>query len=224
MRDRTVWGELVPFGKVWRTGANKATAIRFSKDVKVAGQPLAAGTYSVFTIPDASNWTVIFNRNTEQFGTSRYDESQDALRVKATMTDAPARERMTFVFTDTQEGSTRLDLEWAGKRVSIPIEADTASQAQANIDKAVSRAWWPHADAADYQLEHGNVDAAKKLIEGSIAIKETWYNRWLSARILKAKNDRRGAKKAAKRALDLGDDSNGFKFYGPQIQKAVDTW
>lgn len=80
VKNRTVWGELVPYGKVWRAGANEATTIEFSQDVQVEGRHLAKGRYSFYTIPNESQWTVIFNKATGQWGTE-YDERQDALRV-----------------------------------------------------------------------------------------------------------------------------------------------
>jgi hypothetical protein len=80
VKNRPVWGELVPFGKVWRAGANEATTIEFSQDVLVEGRHLAKGKYSFYTIPGENQWTVIFNKATGQWGTE-YDERQDALRV-----------------------------------------------------------------------------------------------------------------------------------------------
>ncbi|WP_299700324.1 DUF2911 domain-containing protein [uncultured Pontibacter sp.] len=81
VKNRPVWGELVPYGKVWRAGANEATTIEFSQDVLVEGRHLAKGKYSFYTIPGESQWTVIFNKATGQWGTE-YDERQDALRVR----------------------------------------------------------------------------------------------------------------------------------------------
>ncbi|PVY42282.1 DUF2911 domain-containing protein [Pontibacter virosus] len=80
VKNRKIWGELVPYGKVWRAGANEATTIEFSQDVQIEGRHLAKGKYSIYTIPNETNWTVIFNKATGQWGTE-YDERQDALRV-----------------------------------------------------------------------------------------------------------------------------------------------
>lgn len=100
VRDREIWGNLVPYGQVWRTGANEATTIEFSGDVVVEGQPLAAGTYSIFTIPGEESWTVIFNKETGQWGTN-YNESEDALRVEVTPQEIDQfNEAMTFAVED----------------------------------------------------------------------------------------------------------------------------
>ena len=82
VKGRKIWGELVPYGKVWRTGANDATVIEFDADVKVEGQALAKGSYSLFTIPEESEWTIIFNKTPKQWGAYNYKQQDDVLRVK----------------------------------------------------------------------------------------------------------------------------------------------
>ncbi|MBZ0089000.1 MAG: DUF2911 domain-containing protein [Thermoanaerobaculia bacterium] len=98
---RAIWGALVPYGKIWRTGADEATTISFSKDVLVQGQKLAAGTYALFTIPGEKEWTVVFNKTAEQWGAYDYDEKQDALRVTAKPGQASTPvESLDFVVDD----------------------------------------------------------------------------------------------------------------------------
>lgn len=97
VKNRKVWGELVPYGKVWRAGANEATTIEFSQDVQIEGRHLAKGKYSLYTIPGETNWTVIFNKATGQWGTE-YDERRDALRVSVKPRKAAKmHERLTYV-------------------------------------------------------------------------------------------------------------------------------
>ena len=110
-----MFGGLVPFGQVWRTGADEATAIAFSGDVNVEGQTVAAGVYSLFTIPGAERWTVILNRTQAQWGAYRYDASQDALRVEV----EPVAHPHTEQFDITLEGDV-LTLKWAD--VAVPIQ------------------------------------------------------------------------------------------------------
>ena len=125
VKGRTIFGDLVPYGEVWRTGANEATAVHFSDDVRVEGQPLAAGTYSLHTIPaEGGAWTVIFNGAAEQWGSYNYDASQDVLRVEVTPEEAPHTEMMTFTFEDVGETSGRLVLYWAGVRVPVALTAE----------------------------------------------------------------------------------------------------
>lgn len=117
VKGRTIWGELVPLGKVWRAGANEATVFETSKDIKVEGKPLPAGKYSIFVIPGESMSTVIFNKQTGQWGT-QYDESQDALLVNvASGQTSTLTERLTYnVLSDG------LEMKWEYGRAKVKIE------------------------------------------------------------------------------------------------------
>lgn len=119
VRDRQIWGDLVPYGEVWRTGANEATTATFANDVVVEGQPLPAGQYSIYTIPGEGEWTIIFNKQTGQWGTN-YDESQDALRVQvAPQMVEEHQEAMTFNIQDGQ-----IVLRW--EKLAVPIDVQEA--------------------------------------------------------------------------------------------------
>lgn len=119
VRDRDVWaGTLAPHGKVWRTGADEATTITFDKAVTIEGEALDAGTYSIFTIPGADHWTVIFNKVAEQWGASKYDQEQDALRVKVKPMTHDHVEAMDFAI----DGSTVM-LRWAEVAVPFTVAA-----------------------------------------------------------------------------------------------------
>lgn len=125
VNDRTIFSDdgLVPYGDVWRAGANEATTISFSSDVTVQGEPLSAGTYSLYAIPGANTWTIIFNDVANQWGTE-YDKSEDVLRVEATPESASNREMMTFFFEDVTETSGTCVLHWADVRVPFEIQVD----------------------------------------------------------------------------------------------------
>ncbi len=118
VRERKIWGGLVPFDKVWRTGADEATTITISKDISVEGQKLAAGTYSLFTIPGKEEWTIIFNKVAKQWGAFRYDKEKDALRVKVKPEAAEHMEEMTFLI----EGN-KVVLRW--EKLSVPFVIGT---------------------------------------------------------------------------------------------------
>ncbi|TPE45279.1 DUF2911 domain-containing protein [Pontibacter mangrovi] len=118
VKGRTIWGELVPYGEVWRAGANEATTVMFDKDVLVEGEALPAGTYSFYAIPGEKEWTVIFNKVTKQWGTE-YDESQDALRVQVTPREsAQMNERLKYEVKDDE-----LVLGWENLEVPISVQA-----------------------------------------------------------------------------------------------------
>jgi hypothetical protein len=131
VKKRKVFTELVPAGKLWRTGANSSTKITFSKEVTVGGKPVPAGTYSLLTIPGKS-WTVILNKDTTIGGSmDKYKESEDVARVTVTPKSIPSRERLAFIFSDFTDTSANLDLEWEKVRVSIPITVSSEASAAA---------------------------------------------------------------------------------------------
>jgi Protein of unknown function (DUF2911) len=120
VNGRAVWGKLVPYGKVWRTGADEATTITFAKDVRVEGQPLAAGTYSLFTVPGEKEWQVVFNKTARQWGAFEYDAGQDALRVTVTPETGDHVEALEFAVAGDQ-----VVLRWEKLRVAFRVEPGT---------------------------------------------------------------------------------------------------
>lgn len=118
-RGRKVWGGLVQYGKVWRTGADEATTFTTTKPVKVQGQRLDAGTYALFTLPGKSDWTLIFNRQAKQWGAYKYDPKLDALRVETKSKSAEMTESLSF--EPTEDG---IRLRWG--KVSVPIALSPA--------------------------------------------------------------------------------------------------
>lgn len=114
VRERKIWGELVPFDKVWRTGADEATTVTFSENVNVEGQALDAGTYSLFTIPGEGKWTVIFNRQVDQWGAYKYEVGEDVLRVLVVPREHDHVEEMDFAIQDSE-----VILRW--EKLAVPI-------------------------------------------------------------------------------------------------------
>ncbi|MDB5260990.1 MAG: hypothetical protein JWQ14_271 [Adhaeribacter sp.] len=126
VKGRKVWGELVPYGQVWRTGANEATTITFSKDVTVEGQPLKAGTYALFTIPTENEWTIVFNKTTKQWGAFKYQQAEDALRVKVKPTKSGAmNERMKIDVTPKGKNAGLVTIMW--ENVAVPFNVKTTA-------------------------------------------------------------------------------------------------
>jgi hypothetical protein len=119
VKDRQIWGGLVPYDRVWRTGADEASTIEFSKDVKIEGEFLAAGRYGFFTIPGAASWTLIFNGTPDQWGAFSYAEAEDALRVRVAPREAPHEEILSF----SLEGE-RVVLRWANTEVGFSVASD----------------------------------------------------------------------------------------------------
>ena len=121
-RGRTIFGDLVPFDKVWRTGANEATEIRVYADTKVDGETLAAGTYTLFTIPGEESWTIIFSNQTDVWGAYQYDEEQDVLRVEVDPGESEdSIESFGVTFREVDD-SVHLVLGWDDTIVEVPFE------------------------------------------------------------------------------------------------------
>ena len=227
VKGRTIWGELVPYGELWRSGANAATTLHASRDFTFGGVRVPAGTYALYTIPGKlDEWAVVLNSNATASGTRGYDEKKNVARVKVKPAAVPFRERLTYVFADTTDDGTRLDLEWEKVRVSVPITVDTRAAATANIDTALADAWRPHINAARYLLESGG-DLGKALgyADASIAIKPTWSNNWVKAQILAKQGKRTDAVAAAERAQQLGAADPVYKeFFQSQVESAIAEW
>lgn len=127
-REGKIWGTLVPYNEVWRTGANEATTISFSKNVLVEGQPLAKDIYSFFTIPTPDEWTVIFNVHETQWGAFKYDQSEDALRVKTTPVMLPeSTENLVFhILPDSLPNSGIIRMNWEKLQFDVHFVNDAA--------------------------------------------------------------------------------------------------
>jgi len=225
MRGRKIFGGLVPYDKLWRTGANASTKLTASRDFTFGESAVPKGTYSVFTIPGASSWTVILNKDVDA-GTGEYDQKNDAARITVTPEASAPRERMTFIFSDTTDSATRLDLEWESLRVSVPIKVDTAGQVRAGIDKTLGDSWRPHYQAGRYLVENnGDLDVALQYLDTSIGIKSTWWNNWWRAQALAKKGRTADAIAAGDKALALGKGDETFEqFFKADVQKTVDGW
>lgn len=158
VRGRDIFGGLVPYGEVWRLGANEATTITFSDDVRVQGVPLAAGTYALFALPRPGFWRFIFNETENQWGAYEYDASNDALRVPTRPREAERHwEMMTFTFEEVTSESADLVMHWNTLNVSLSISTDTDAivrrQARSRVPEAED--WQMPYRYAQYALEQG---------------------------------------------------------------------
>jgi hypothetical protein len=223
---RKIWGELVPFGKVWRTGANSSTKLSFTTDVTFGGKPVPAGAYSLFTIPTATSCTVILNRDPEGAGAQAYDEKHDVARLEAPLADGAPRERMTFLFEDASDEGVKLVLEWAGKRVVMPIGVDTKKQVQKSIDDTMAAAWRPLFNAGRYALDtENNPEKALGLFQQSIAIHGSWWNHWWAAQTLAKQGKKAEARTHAEQAKTLGKGDMVYeRNFAEQVDKSMAEW
>lgn len=170
IKERNIFGGLLTYGKLWRTGANASTKITFPRDVNLAGSSLEAGTYSIFTIPKEDSWTVIFNKN-ENARTGNYDKEQDALRIEVKpMKLEDKRETFTIDFEHFTAEGAHLYMAWENTKVSIPITTMADKMVKEQIQKVMAgpsaRDYYA---AASYYLDKGeNLDAAKEYIDKAV--------------------------------------------------------
>lgn len=228
VRDREIFGGLVPYDEVWRTGANEATIITLSADATVEGEPLEAGTYVLFTIPGRDTWTIIFNDNTEQWGAFSHDESQDVLRVEVTPEEAPtAFEMMTFVFEEVTDSTGAAVLYWDRTRVPFTLSFDTQALVREKAEEAVNTAesWQMPAQYAGYALEHdAYLEDALRWIDRSIEIERTYQNTALQARLYAALDRYEEAVDAAEEALSVAEGLDEPPQGLDELREQMSTW
>lgn len=191
VKGRAIWGELVPYGQVWRLGANEATTIELSHDAKIAGNAVPAGKYSLFAIPSEKDWTLVVNKQPEQWGAYSYKQENDVVRFNVKPSSGDPVEWMQFTMTPKPAGAIVVEMAWEKLRISFPVEFDTEKIVWANIDATLAKSdpnddksWDNYHTAARYALDSGKrMDDAMKWID--IAMKhESFWNYELKGRLL----------------------------------------
>ncbi len=156
MKGRKVFGDLVPYGKVWRTGANNATTLTFGDDVTIGGTKIKAGKYGFVSIPDKNSWTLIITKQLDVTGPAAYKQDQDVVRVEAkTMKMNETMESFTMQFANVKSTSCELHIMWENTAVSLPITTDVETKVMAQIDQLMNKDNKPYFTAAMYYLDNG---------------------------------------------------------------------
>jgi len=207
MKGRQIFGNVVPFGTVWRTGANSATKITFSTPVKLNGTDVPAGSYALYTIPGEDEWTIILNKGVGKSGTA-YDEKEDVVRFQAKPMNLPdtSIETFTIEFNRLRDESALLNLVWDKTVVPVNIEIELTGklvpQIEALMDSDAKPK--PYFQAAAFYYEHGlDLSKAGKWVDAAIADREAYYIVHLKAKILAKQGDKSGAIVAAKHSREL---------------------
>lgn len=218
MKGRTIFGDLVPYDQVWRTGANASTKINFDTPVWFDGKELAAGEYALYTIPGTEKWTIIIHKNTTLWGASGYNKDEDAMRFEVKAENAPMTETFSINFENVVNDSAHLVLQWADKAVKVPFKVDSATKAKANIDakmKEMEGAFSVYNNSARYYLD-ADLDKAQALVwaKKSVEMSEKFWNVYTLSLAYAANSDYNMARKMAQRSLELAKKAN----YGPYIK------
>src|SRR5213596_2542681 len=223
VNGRKIWGGLVPFGKVWRAGANENTTIEFSDPVSIEGQPLAKGVYGLHMIPNPDSWTVIFSKTNTGWGSYSYDQKEDALRVNVKPRHlAEAKEALEFDFEDLKPDSTAVTLKWEKLGVPFTVSIKDAEQTLQNIRAQLKGrgqfTWQALDEGAQFCLTRKiNLDEALRWADASIQNEERFDNLSTKADILKALNRPDEAKAAWNRALEIATAVQLYS-YGRRLQ------
>lgn len=226
-KGRKVFGDLVPFDKVWRTGANLCTTIEVDSDVQVEGSTLPAGKYSLFTTPGKDMWMIHFNKNVELWGEGDRKPEEDILVVKVKPTTCDFTETFTITIGELSEDNATLELRWENTKVPVKISADATAQAMKNIEKAVND------PAADFRVFHNSarflVDrkldpgAALKYAQISVDKEMKFWNMHTLA-LAQAQNGQYAkAIETAQKSMDMAQKVN-YEAYVNMNKQKIEEW
>ncbi len=219
---RQVWGKLVPYGQVWRAGANENTTITFTDPVTIEGQSLDKGTYGLHMIPGENQWTVIFSKMSTAWGSFTYKQDEDALRVTVKPQTADLHEALTYDFDDVKADSAVVTMRWEKVAVPFKVEVKVNEIVAASIPRqtrGLNQYFWEGWDeAANYFLTtKTNLDEALKNEDKSIETEERYDNLMNKSRILDAMGRKEDSTSFRNKALDKASALQLY-FYGRQVQ------
>ena len=200
-KGRKVFGDLVPFGKIWRTGANGATKITFGEDVKVGGIPVKSGSYAIYSVPNANEWEIIINKGANNSGLTGYKTEDDVARFKVKPMQLSMNiESFTIMLGNLTASSASVQILWENTAVEFPVVADIDSKIMAQINTAMTVDSRPYFQAASYYFDNGK-DINKALEWANKAVEAQPTAFWVLH--LKAKVQAKAGDKAGARATDM---------------------
>jgi len=225
VKGRIIWGNVVPFDSIWRTGANEATAISFSSDVMIEGKPLAAGKYALYTIPGKEDWTIIFNKKKDLAGPYNYDKTFDILRVKVKPLANEMTESLLFHISDVTLSACTINLEWEKVRIPIKVSIETDAKYMAYIkdlihsepdDAALYRA------GAEYTLMSGlHQDIGVQWAEMAINYKPDYEAYWLRGNLRAKLGKYEDAIDDLNRGLAAAKNDKDYAEIKPEFEKKI---
>ena len=211
VKGRTIFGDLVPYGKVWRTGANQATTLTFGDDVLIGGAKIPAGKYGLLTIPGPDEWTIIITHQLDVTNPAAYKQDQDVVRVTVQPQQLPfSLESFTILFQDLTSSSCHLDLLWDKTLVSLPIQTEIDGKIMTQINNAMTKDNHPYFASAMYYLDSGK-DLNKALEWFDKAIEQdptAYYAVYQKARCQAKLGKKQEALSTAKKGIELAKQAN----------------
>lgn len=231
VKGREIWGKLVPYGEVWRTGANDNTTFEITNDVKINGQNLPAGKYGLHTIPNKDEWTIIFNKVNNEWGSFKYDVKQDQLRVTVKPMKEEMQETMSIGLENVKATTADVVIAWEKIKVPFTIDVgDVVGRTLTDIRKQMANLkaddFRTPAQAAAYVLNSNlaaNYEESLKWIDASIKIQQTVGNVYTKARILAALNRKDEAVSTVEKAIALGKASTP-PVDTTELEKSLAEW
>jgi hypothetical protein len=206
VRGRKIFGDVVPYGQVWRTGANGATKVTFGEDVSVNGKEIKAGTYAIYTVPGEKEWKVIINTGVSNWGVSGFNEKDDVATftvpvIKTTETV----QTFTMSIDNITSRSAEISMAWENSKVVMKVVADNDKRITDYLENAIENPKRPYQQAANYYLETGkNLDKAAMYADKAIQENpQAFWLYWLKARILQKQNKKAEAIAAANKAAEM---------------------
>ncbi len=231
VKDRKVWDGLQKYGEVWRTGANENTTFEVSNDVKINGQTLAKGKYGLHTIPNKDEWTIIFNKVNNEWGSFKYDQKQDALRVTVKPLKEGFQETMSINFENVKPNTSEVAIAW--EKVKVPFTVDVGdvngrvlTDVRSQVANAKADDFRTPAQAAVWVLNSkmtANYEEALKWIDASIKTRETFGNLNTKARLLGELNRKTEAIATGEKAIQVGKAATPAAETG-DLEKMVAGW
>ena len=242
---RRVWGGIVPYGQVWRAGANENTTIAFSRPVTVEGKPLAEGTYGLHMIPNEKEWTVIFSKAHDAWGSFSYKQEEDALRVNVKARPTELHEALTYSFDDLKPAEVTVTLAWEKTAVPVKVAASLEDAVFASMRSELRGGkqyqWGGWDEAANYLLDHhGNLEEALKDCDQSLQYEERFDNLITKSRVQTAMGKKEDAIAAREKAIAIGNPAQihgygrflqgegkqdeAFDLFRANIKKAPEHW
>ena len=228
VRNRKIVGELIPFDKVWRAGANEATSISFEYPIILSGQEVPTGKYALFMIPRPDKWTIILNTEWDQWGAYNYNAELDVIRIDVLPQKTEYTELCTYTFSNVNKEEGTLSMLWENTKINIQIKTNTHQNTLADIEQAVSTSkgyWYSYSAAAQYHFyEHQNAEKALEYINIAIALDAPNPAPWmLKSQILASQEKYEAAIQMAEEAIKVSK-KHGFWFELEENEEKIKIW